>query len=342
MLTQEQNQKIKELLDSSQNPLFYFDNDQDGVTSYLILRRILERGNGIPVKTSPLDNSYFRRVEEFEPDHIFILDQPTISPEFFEALRERNIPVTWIDHHENKGQEIPEWINYFNCLSNGANVPVVKMCYDLYKRREDLWLLVAGSIADKYYPKEYKEFKKEFPELGIDSIEPFEIFYNSEIGKISKMIGIGLKDRTTLVNKMIKFLIEVKSPSEVLDETSKNKEMHERFRKINSSFLKYVEKAKRDFDGGKLLAFRYAGETSMSADLANRLSYEFEDKVIVIAYIKGARVNVSIRGNKIREKVLEILKDYENASGGGHENAVGLQIDLNDLDEFIEKLKNLL
>ncbi|MEA3414227.1 MAG: DHHA1 domain-containing protein [Nanoarchaeota archaeon] len=341
MLTEKQNQEIRELLDASQNPLFYFDNDQDGLCSYLILRRVLGRGNGVPVKTSPLDDSYFFRINEFEPDAIFILDQPTVSKEFFESIRERNIPVTWIDHHTTPKEDIPEWINYYNCLDNGENVPVVKMCYDLYKRKEDLWLLIVGGIADKYFPEEYEKFSKEFPELIIDSKEPFEIFYNSDIGKISRMIGVGLKDRTTLVMKMIRFLIEAKTPLDVLDENSKNKEMHERFSKINLKLNNFVEKAKKEA-GKKVLFFKYAGETSMSADLSNKLSYEVKDKVIVVAYVKGARVNVSMRGKKIRDKVLEILKEFPLSTGGGHEDAVGAQMDLDQLDEFVEKLEKSL
>ena len=79
----------------------------------------------------------------------------------------------------------------------------------------------------------------------------------------------------------------------------------------------------------------------MSATIANKLSHDFKDKeiVIVVAFTKGARVNLSIRGEKVREKVLDILKDFSMSTGGGHENAVGAQIDLDQVEEFKKRME---
>ncbi len=343
MLTEKENQEIREHLERAQNPLFYFDNDQDGLCSYLLMRRFLGRGNGVPVKTSPLDMTYFRRVDEFNPDYIFILDQPSVSNEFFEALYERNIPVVWIDHHDFDKNTLPDYANYYNPLFNKdkTNEPVVDLCYRVVNGKEDLWLLIVGCIADKYLPEEYTEFLKKYPDLGIESNEPFDIFYNSEIGKIARMLGTGLKDRTGFVMKMIRFLINTKTPYEILEEKKENNTMHETFNKIDGRLQKNLKKAREEFDGGDVLFFTYSGATSMSADIANRLSYEFQGKVIVVAFVKGARVNLSIRGLKIREKVLKVLKDLPLSTGGGHENAVGAQIDYNQLGKFERKLRDL-
>lgn len=343
MLNKQENQEIREHLEKAQNPLFYFDNDQDGLCSYLLMRRFLERGNGVPVKTSPLDMTYFRRVDEFDPDYVFILDQPSVSNEFFEALHEKNIPIVWIDHHDLDKNTLPDYVNYYNPLfSEGkTNEPVVDLCYRIVNRKEDLWLLIVGCISDKYMPKEYFEFLEKYPDLGIESNEPFDILYNSEIGKIARMIGTGLKDRTGFVMNMIRFLINTKTPYEILEEKRENHTMHKTFSKIDERLQKYLKKAREEFEGGEVLFFTYSGETSMSADIANRLSHEFQGKVIVVAFVKGARVNLSIRGLKIREKVLEVLKDLPLSSGGGHENAVGAQIDIDQLEEFEKKFKGL-
>jgi single-stranded DNA-specific DHH superfamily exonuclease len=342
MLTKKQNEEIREHLEKAQNPLFYFDNDQDGLCSYLLLARFLGRGNGIPVKTSPLGMEYFRRVDEFEPDYVFILDQPTVSDEFFNALRERNIPVVWIDHHEIDLESIPSWVEYYNPLytEDKTNEPVTEICYELVGKK-DIWLSVAGCIADKYLPKEYNLFLEKYSDLGIEASEPFDIFYGSEIGKISRMIGAGLKDRTSLVMKMIRFLKKVKTPYEILEENIENNEMHKRFNKLDEKLKKYLERAKEELIDEKILFFKYSGETSMSADLANRLSYEHKDKIVVVAYEKGARVNVSIRGKSVKQKVLEALKEFRLSRGGGHNDAVGCQLDLSELEEFVEKLRSL-
>jgi len=38
----------------------------------------------------------------------FILDKPVVSEKFFEEVRQVNLPVVWIDHHENNN--IPDLI----------------------------------------------------------------------------------------------------------------------------------------------------------------------------------------------------------------------------------------
>ncbi|MBU0973981.1 MAG: hypothetical protein KKC20_25315, partial [Proteobacteria bacterium] len=101
MLTLPQLQKIREQLEASQNPLFFFDNDVDGLCSFLILRRALDRGRGVTIKSFPdLKEQYIKKVEELNPDTIIVLDKSDISKEFADHAEEKGIPIIWIDHHE--------------------------------------------------------------------------------------------------------------------------------------------------------------------------------------------------------------------------------------------------
>ena len=93
MLTTKQISEIKEHLNNAQNPLFFFDNDPDGLCSFILLQRYIKRGKGFPVKSAPLDKSYFRKINEFNPDYIFILDIPTVSEEFWEEIKKINLPI---------------------------------------------------------------------------------------------------------------------------------------------------------------------------------------------------------------------------------------------------------
>ena len=47
MLSEKQMQELKEHLDRAQNPLFFFDNDADGLCSFLLLARYIGRGKGV-------------------------------------------------------------------------------------------------------------------------------------------------------------------------------------------------------------------------------------------------------------------------------------------------------
>src|SRR3989344_7548257 len=107
MLTEKQISEIKEHLERAQNPLFFFDNDQDGLCSFLLLQRYLGRGKGVPIKSFPgMTADYFRKVQELGADYIFILDKPIVLDEFFEEAQKVNMPVVWIDHHLTE-QKVP-------------------------------------------------------------------------------------------------------------------------------------------------------------------------------------------------------------------------------------------
>ena len=342
MLTKKQMQEIREHLDNAQNPVFFFDNDPDGLCSFLLLQRYCGKGKGVLVNSFPnMTVDYFRKVREFNADYIFILDKPRVSKEFFEEARQVNIPVVWIDHHEIDKKTIPEFVNYYNPLLNRfkSNEPVTYLCQRITERKEDLWLAVAGSISDKFVPSFYSKFLKEYPDLGIKSKDAFGILYRSQIGKIALMFSFALKDRTTNVVNMFRFLMKVKTPYEVLEECSKNKTMHDRYNYINNRYVHLIAKAKANVNEGRFLFFKYSGELSMSSDLANELSYIFPKKVIVVMFVSGLKVNVSVRGKKIRETILNAINQLEDATGGGHEDAVGARIKIEDIEKFKELLE---
>ena len=71
MLTKSQITEIKEHLNNAQDPLFFFHNDQDGLCSFLLLQRFIERGKGFPIKVVPMEKDYMRKINELNPDYVF-------------------------------------------------------------------------------------------------------------------------------------------------------------------------------------------------------------------------------------------------------------------------------
>lgn len=339
MLTKKQIKEIREHLSNAQNPVFFFDNDQDGLCSFLLLQRFIERGKGVPIKSFPsLTKDYFRRVNELNADYIFILDKALVADDFFEEARKISLPVVWIDHHEADSLKIPDYVSYYNPLLNNKKnyEPTSLLSYQITQKKEDLWLSVIGCVSDAYVPRFYNEFKKIYSDLAIDSENALDIYYNSEIGKIAQMFGAGLKDKTTNVINMLRFLMNVKSPYEVLEENSKNYFMHKRFNEINKKYKKLLEKAVNNLDLSNILFFEYSGDMSISAEIANGLRQKFPKKIIVVGYMTGAKVNVSIRGRNVKKKLLNVMGKLDNAIGGGHEMAVGARINIKDWEKFKE------
>lgn len=346
MLTKKQVNEIKEHLEKAQNPVFFFDNDQDGLCSFLLLQRYIGRGKGVPIKSFPdLIPEYFRKVKELKADYVFILDKPVVSEAFFLEVEKVNLPVVWIDHHMIDKESVPKFVNYYNPLLNRkkSNEPVTALCYQITKRKEDIWIAVIGCISDRFVPDFYHDFLKKYPDLAIKSDKAFDIFYKSQIGKISRIFSFGLKDRTTNVINMLRFLIKVRDPREILEENSKTSLLHKRFSQIDSKYNRLLNKAMAiGKKAGKFLFFQYGGDLSISGELANELNYSFPEKTTVVAYLKGANVNISMRGKKIRDIFLKAIEGLEGATGGGHENAVGGRVKMEDIEKFRENLEKLI
>ena len=348
MLTEKQVKEIREHLELAQNPLFLFDNDNDGLTSFLLLRRFIGRGKGVVIKSYPeLNASYFKRVKELNPDYIFILDKPEASSEFFERAKQENIPIIWLDHHQIKKSRAKELkkqgINYYNpFLNNKTSEPVSYLCYKITNKKEDVWLAIIGCISDAFIPDFYNEFQQQFPELSKKfPSSAFDLLYNSEIGKIARILDFSLKDKTTNVVNMMKFMAKLKNPYDILEETSKTEQILKRYNEINSNYQELIKKAKNNITD-KLIFFQYKGNLSLSANISNQLMFEFPKKIIVVAYVKEDIANISLRGKNVRKLTLEAIKDIPNATGGGHKDATGAKISSSYLPQFKEKIEGLI
>lgn len=350
MLTQKQILEVREHLEKAQNPLFFFDNDNDGLMSFLLLQRFIERGKGIAIKSFPnLNESYYKRVEELKPDYIFILDKPLVSEGFLEKAGQNNIPIVWIDHHQIPKEEFDNLLTKFSLVSyynpfynDKTNEPVSYLCYKIANKKEDLWLAIIGCISDCSLPDFYSDFEKKYPELSKKNPKsPFDLLFDSEIGHIARILDFSLKDTVTNVVNMIKFMIKVKEPVDILEENSKTKQILTRYEQINSKYQELMEKARKQAKKN-IVYFQYGGALSLSANLANQLSYEFADRVIVVVYLKGDLANVSVRGENALKLTLESIKDIEGATGGGHEKATGAKMSVSDLPEFKKRIEKLI
>jgi len=347
MLTKKQSEEIIEHLEKAQNPIFFFDNDCDGLMSCVLLRRYIGRGKGVIIKSFPeLDISYVRKISELRADYVFILDKPLVSREFIEEVKKLGLPIVWIDHHyldeESFGKIKNMDINYYNPFideKNGVTASVAYIIYKVIERKEDLWLAVIGCISDLFLPDFIDEFKKEYPELWKDKVKTaFEAYYETEIGKIARILNAALKDRTSNVVSMLNFLFKVKSPLDILIENNENAKIHKRFKQINHFHQKILEKAKKIANKkSKIIYFQYGGELSISADIANELLHLYPKKIIIVAYAKGNKANISIRGKQeVRKMTLKALEGLENATGGGHKNATGATMPVSCLEKFRE------
>jgi len=349
MISLEQLKEIREHLDRSQNPLFFFDNDADGLCSFLLLKRYIGRGKGVPIRSFPeLNISYSRKINELNPDYVFILDKPIVSTEFLKSAADKNIPVVWIDHHDvDVNLKNKPGVYYYNSMKSEKpdSRPTSYWCYQVSKKKEDLWIALVGCIADSYLPEFSEDAAFKFPQLWNSNIKSaFQGVYETQFGKIARIFSFALKDRTSNVINLIKFLSKVKEPEEVFQESYYNTGLN-RFNQINKKYQYLMAKARNQAREtfGKILYFQYGGELSLSSDIANELFYRFPEKVIIVSYIKGAKANLSLRANiDILSITSEALNGIPGATGGGHKHSIGASMPAEDVLKFKEKIEELL
>lgn len=338
MLTEKQIMEIREHLETSQNPLFFFDNDTDGLCSFLLLRRHAGRGNGVVIKSYPdLNESYARKIREFDPDRIFILDKPYVSGGFLEYARQRNIPVIWIDHHQMQSQE---YAIYYNPLEGDPDdyEPVSSICHKVTKKDE--WIAMMGCLGDYYLPDFTERFAREFPDLLSRHRNPGEAKYETEIGRLIRLVDFALKDKTGNVTKMLKALADAKSPYDILNREKPYESVWKRHDQIKKKYDWLLEKAK-SLKHEKSIFFRYSGDLSISRELSDELAYNFPEKLVIVVYVKGEKANVSLRGGGKKDMAAVLAKALEGieGSGGGHKRACGAVIRLKDMEAFKEAVE---
>ncbi len=338
MLTAPQITLLQEALQNAKNPLFLYDADADGLCSFLLLYRLHKEGKGIRVSaTSTIDSQFIAKVQEISPDAVFVLDVPMMEQQFVDAVK---LPIYWIDHHQP--QNIKN-VRYFNprIQDPDAYVPTTRMAYQVSQNPDDLWIATAGCLADWHLPDFIDQFIEKYPELLPAKSDLATALYKHPVGKLVKMFFFLQKGPSPEVRKSITVLSRIKSPQEILlEESAPGKFLHKRFEKIDAKYEEILSLAKKSVTKSKIILFVYSSaQWSFTINIANELSATYPKKVIIVAREKSGSMKCSIRAQfpivGALEKALVGIEGY----GGGHPNACGAVIKVEDWTRFLERFK---
>ena len=329
---------LKDELATAKNPLFFYDDDPDGLCSFLLLYRIHREGRSIIVKTAPkLDVKLVHKIEENNPDKVFILDIPILEQEFVDEAKR---PIFYIDHHN------PQQLNnvhYYNPRIKDPDIyiPTTRMAYQISGDKEDLWIATVGCLADWHMPDFIDEFIEKYPYLLPKKKDLNDAVFKQPVGKLVRIFSFLLKGQISDVKKSVKILTRIKSPEEILKQTTpQGKFLYKRFAGINEKYLDLLKLAKKSVSRSKVLLFFYSeNKWSFTADLANELTNLYPKKVIIIARNKSGEMKCSLRAKfPIRDALEKSLVNVEGY-GGGHPNACGAVIKEESWKLFLENFK---
>ncbi len=331
--------QTKEMLEQSQNPFFLYDNDADGFCSMVLLRRWLERGSSEIVRSNPqVEERYAHTALDHKADLVVVLDRHSLSASFVALLDAANVPVLWIDHHVVEVPAFSDNVWYHNPHTlHLSPAPVTALCYRITKRKDDMWIAMMGCVADHYLPSFKTTFAQRYKGFWGRVKKPFDAYFDTEIGALAQAIGFGIKGHLGAVREIESFFIACTSPENAQSELASESDFATTCRTLLKRYKELYKEASHHT--GKLIFFRYAGQTSMSAALANELSHRHPRSVIVVAYAHGLSANLSIRGKGVLSVLNNILPAFPGASGGGHRDAVGARMKTSYLDDFKAKLE---
>ena len=334
--------EIREMIEKSQNPLIFYDDDPDGLCSYLLLQKKYKKFRGVVLKNSPvLDEHYILVVRKYCPDLILVLDKPMISDEF---IKEVHVPLIWIDHHSP--ENFHGGVNYFNprIKDDKDNRPVSYWCYKI--TNDNLWIAMVGIVGD-WHLSSYKEFKKKYKDLvPVKTINnPPEVMFDTEFGRLVRIFSFILKGRANNVYDYIDLLLKVKTPYEVLYHTSEaGEKLYEKFEKMDKIYKTFLSKAVSESKDSNFIVFTYSHEKySFSSELSNELIYRYPEKVVLVGREQNDEVKGSLRSSEnsgiqlpvILSKALQGLE----GQGGGHTFACGFHVKKQDFIKFRNRIQ---
>ncbi|MBN1645563.1 hypothetical protein JW868_00825 [Candidatus Woesearchaeota archaeon] len=334
--------KASSMLEKARRPLFFFDGDPDGTTSFVMLyKKYGHEGKGHIVKNTPrVEADHLKHVKEFGPDLIVILDKPLVEDEFLEGVK--GIKVLWVDHHPVQDSRHTLYINP-RLFDPDDNRPTAYWAYLLANDHNMLWLAMTGITGDWHYiPELADEFRKKFPKLLPKKIrkQP-DALYGSGIGLLARMLSFTLKGSGKDAMTSVKILTRIEDPYEVLEQTTpQGRFLSKKFEKINKVYEDHLKQIK--VTRNPIIFYKYEdNKMPITRDLCNELVYKHPKKVVFIARVTTTGVQGSISSTKIvlPPIVERLVAKYPEATGGGHDLAVGVHTREIDFSSFLKEFE---
>ena len=341
MLTEKDYAQIREELRTSERPLFLFHDDPDGLSSFLLLYKMVERGAGMLVKSVPkIDERFVKAAKDPAYDKIFIMDIAVVEQSFIDQVKK---PIIWIDHHQPLKRSN---VKYFNPRVGNVsdNYPASYLCYKVNGDQKNLWIAMTGVVGDWMLPEFAHEFAERYSDLWKDGVKkPDDAMYETKLGTLIKIFSFILKGPVSDGIKCFKMLTRISEPYEILNKASPSgKYLYDKFERINGSYEKVLEDAKKCVTEEKFVIYIYKGSQGYSGEVANEILHFYPDRVIIVGRERDGEVRMSLRGsgnNVILPKLKKALEGVDGY-GGGHEYACGAAVKDHDFPRFVESFKN--
>ncbi len=334
-------ERIGRLMHGKLKPIILFDDDPDGIISYVLFRRKALFAQPRLVRGTPiLEKRLVQRIPS-DVDLTIILDKPGVEEDLARLLPE---PVVWIDHHPPATQTLGVYVNPTHAM--GLHATTSLLVHMLFPDTP-AWLALVGSIADHAYPERLVErMKQDYPFLfeGWDGTL-VSLKFDTPLARIIRLVSFSVKGDVRNAYAMLRALVSVQRPEDILVARSGMMgEVWEKYERMEKAYLEQLRDAYAHArDLGRVLAYTYTREgMSFTVDLANELAAR-TGKIIIVGRPYNGQVLFSIRSS--REPIVSAVQQaalLAGGTGGGHTHACGARIPEDQAEFFIQTFAKLL
>lgn len=328
-------------LDDADKIVLISHTDLDGLAAARIIYEVVNPDEVLFVNYTEINLELVKRLKELQANKIIISDL-YIKDKYLIDEIEKFSEICIIDHHqfsEDLNSDKTVFLNSRELSSSNNGFCATYLSYYLFSKIQTLekfdWLVACASISDWLYFENaswIKVISKKYSGDFIIGDDGFIVksgkFWDLQF-KINLLIiyfkGDLRKAFDLLTNELIKdFSTVEKYSSEVqvyLDEV-----------------LGKFEKEK--VESGDRIYFEFDPKFNVGSLVSNIVSGKIMDKTIIIGKNNGEIFSFSARrqdgGEDLNQLLINVVKNFENASGGGHFKAAGGHVQMKDKKKLLE------
>ncbi|OGI15665.1 hypothetical protein A3K63_04505 [Candidatus Micrarchaeota archaeon RBG_16_49_10] len=353
--------ELRNLKESDTVCLIHHD-DGDGCSSAALFSIIVTRLTGIAPIFFPIrgpNNITYKLVNQIKtisPDYLFTLDV-SLEPIKLSIFRGFVLDHHLTDFHDAGG------MMYINPRSfekeDDKVVPTSYMIYKvlkaMYPDEKASWVAGIGITEDhrvELCRDVFEDIKADYPDLFEGEISQINM-EKSVFGRAWDIVRAGRMVRKTDGAKTaVEALVETKNrPDKFLNGLTQHSFALMRFYSKVAFETQYslseVRERGKFYRDKKVIIFETKPSriNALTSFIADKIRQEYPDYIICVVGseygLEKRKISVRLEQSKRKENLVDILekvkKEVPSVKGGGHQSAIGIFVDYNDLDDFLKE-----
>lgn len=344
-------EKIKKNIENKEAVVFYHI-DTDGICSAKVLNVVIKALGGNVKRFVPCSpEKLVKRLKNEKNDLVFIVDLP--FDKLGNEAKTTNKKIIIFDHHpranavENENVILVEPRD----IDVSDYCPASRLVYIFFSKFINIenvdWVACVGTIGDGG-AKNWNDFIEKTLKKYNYTIGKDVNFNDTFFGNIDKVIGSGrIYNGERGASEILNVLLKSETFGEFLARSKKFIEWKEKIERNLKEMSEKFDIRKEEYKDIELCFFEIKNPRyNIGSALAGILSYKFPNLTIILIVERKnfATINLRRYDGKIDLNVLvrEAIKNFENASGGGHKQATGATMLKKDVKRFKQRIIELL